>query len=162
MSSDPIAVSEDFDLFDPNLKLPADKPKIGPIYEPPPLPAPKMNPDYVRRLLLQTAEGLALLERDFPNLRQDLETAWRTADRAHELGGFASRFVQELGRGKAEQIELQREAKFRHTIDGAILGCIQVLLDNLRDVRTRLIAIEAAAGLPVGAAPPEPVEEANP
>ncbi len=146
------------DLFDPAIVLPAGKPKDAPIWRPP-RPVPRMAPAAQLRMLLQAAEGVALLERTVPGLREDLERVWRTADRADQVGGFASRFALELQRGKAEQIDAEREARLRRVIDQAILGCLEVIFENLGDVRRRLCALEAAAGLPVGASLPVKAEE---
>lgn len=57
--------------------------------------------------------------------------------------------------------ELRKEQDLTRLLARIALNSVNILFDNLGDTRRRLCALEAAAGLPVGARPIEPAAPAD-
>ncbi len=91
-------------------------------------------------------------------IRRAEEQARRAVEETRSLQGLARRvwdavrFSTLMSRAQLRR-ELLEEQRLNQVLAAVAIDSVNVLYDNLADTRRRLCAIEAAAGLPVGAAP---------
>jgi hypothetical protein len=94
----------------------------------------------------------------YAEIRQISEKAEKAREASEGLKGLADRvwsavyFAATMNRARLRR-ELLQEQHLNQILAAAAIDCVNVLFDNLADTRRRLCALEAAVGLPVGAAP---------